>query len=85
MAVGGSGRDYDECAWPVGVNAQRIFFSFWDTDTGEAQFAGSDTLVEAMQMGPQVVRAARGDGGQRQPRPHQRRGRTCAEPARSGR
>ena len=27
VAVGGSGRDYDECAWPVGVNSTRLFFA----------------------------------------------------------
>ena len=39
------------------VDLGRAFFSFWDVDTGQPTFAGSDIQIEAMQMGPQAIRA----------------------------
>ena len=37
------------------VNIGRTFITFFDHDTGEPQFAGSYTQIEAMQFGPQAV------------------------------
>ena len=44
------------------LTLQRLFFTFWDVDTGQPTFANSAQQVEAMQMGPQAVLAERGVG-----------------------
>ena len=42
------------------IDLERIYFSFWDADTGISQVQGAVPAVEAMQMGPQIAWAYRG-------------------------
>ena len=65
VAVGGSGRDYDELSWPVGVGSQRVFFA--GEHTSPLFFA---TVDGAFFSGVQAAQRAACALGLRQPMAH---------------
>ena len=58
MAVGGSGRDYDELAWPVGVSARRVFFAGEHTN-GQHPATATGAFISGLREAQRIDEAAR--------------------------
>ena len=58
VAVGGSGRDYDECAWPVGVASQRVFFCGEHTN-GQHPATATGAFISGLREAQRIDEAAR--------------------------
>ena len=60
VAVGGSGRDYDELAWPVGVSSQRIFFAGEHTN-GQHPATATGAFISGLREAQRIDEAIRAD------------------------
>ena len=58
VAVGGSGRDYDECAWPVGVASQRVFFCGEHTN-GQHPATATGAFISGLREAQRIDECAR--------------------------
>ena len=58
VAVGGSGRDYDELAWPVGVDSQRVFFAGEHTN-GQHPATATGAFITGLREAQRVDECAR--------------------------
>ena len=59
IAVGGSGRDYDELAWPVGVASTRVFFAGEHTN-GQHPATATGAFISGLREAQRIDEAARG-------------------------
>ena len=57
VAVGGSGRDYDELAWPVGVCSQRVFFCGEHTN-GQHPATATGAFISGLREAQRIDEAA---------------------------
>ena len=58
IAVGGSGRDYDELAWPVGVHSQRVFFAGEHTN-GQHPATATGAFITGLREAQRIDECAR--------------------------
>ena len=58
VAVGGSGRDYDELAWPVGVDSQRVFFGGEHTN-GQHPATATGAFITGLREAQRIDECAR--------------------------
>jgi hypothetical protein len=60
VQVGGSGRDYDELAWPVGVASQRVFFCGEHTN-GQHPATATGAFISGLREAQRIDEAAAND------------------------
>jgi monoamine oxidase len=58
IAVGGSGRDYDELAWPIGVDSQRVFFAGEHTN-GQHPATATGAFITGLREAHRIDECAR--------------------------